>query len=864
MKIVDGNLRKPAVRKRAAGWMAVMALMILTVDAIAQVPSAVPSISPDARMEAPAGYAMHQGIDFGGRMIQIVGSHAMYDTLVNLQTGPRVLGESFVMSPLSTNKHARIDTLTAYGSGFGGDPYNFAKLDFSKGGQYEFSGLFRRDRQYFDYDLLGNPNIATGLTIPMGPSGGSSGAFAWPQVEQSPVMFNTVRRMTDTSLSIYPLSRVTYRLAYSQNIFQGPSLTPAMSVGKNNSLLQQFQRSSADDFTGGIDWRPIQNTKITFEEQIDHYKVNIYDTLSPSQMLFQEADGTPVSIGDWNSQTPYGAGSCNSAYTGWNGGAILMPNPNGSQPVINPYCSVATSYLRSQPTRMIFPTEILRFETTRIHNLTMNGDFRYTNANMSLPNYYENFTGLDTVAASKTAPAYFINAMTFTGTASAKRQVIAADYGLVWQFATNFSLAEQLDYSNFHQPGVSDITAGATLIQSSQTAPGYGSINYSGPLTAGPVSTVEGSSNGTPLPDYLGQKLFSNHVTLSWDLSARTTLSLTYRYRYHQIGEGIPNNAPLAVGATNNGTVTIHENGGVFNAALRPANNWRVNGSVEMLYADNVFTPVAPRQLKHYRLHTTYKPKPWATLSGTLNDLERHDNTNNNQAAVAAGDDPYEGPLNHVDYSRSGSVGAVLLPSEHYGFEFNYAYSDVYSATNVCYNNGATSTLPGTASLNSSGQPNVCPGVFARGSTTQLADWYAREFMDAPTQYGFMAITLSPVKPLQGHIGYSINSVNGSQFFNDARAVNGSLASTYQSPYFDLAWTMRSGVVWKAQYNYYGYGEGGASGPEYCSTSTTTTSSVLPCASLPYPTGLTEPSSGLTAPRNAHANSVLLAVHYDF
>jgi hypothetical protein len=106
--------------------------------------------------------------------------------------------------------------------------------------------------------------------------------------------------------------------------------------------------------------------------------------------------------------------------------------------------------------------------------------------------------------------------------------------------------------------------------------------------------------------------------------------------------------------------------------------------------------------------------------------------------------------------------------------------------------------------------------------------------------------------------------VNGTRFFNDARDVNGSLVSTYQSPYANLALTLHPGLILKAEYNYFGYGEGGPSGPQYCSTSTSTTSTVVPCASLPQPTGLTEPSSGLTAPRNFHANNVTLGIHYEF
>ena len=218
--------------QRIAGGIGVAILLMMTGSAAAQNPTpAAPLPTPEAQIAAPQGYAIHQSVDMGGHIAGLTGSQAMYDTLVNLQSGPRVLGETFEMHALPGNKHTLIDSLSAIGSGFGGDPNNFAKLDFYKGKIYEFSGTFRRDRQYFDYDLLGNPNITTGQSIPIGPHAPTS-SLAWPQVNQSPVMFNTVRRMTDTSLTLYPLSKVTYRVAYSQNIFQGPSLSPSESVGK--------------------------------------------------------------------------------------------------------------------------------------------------------------------------------------------------------------------------------------------------------------------------------------------------------------------------------------------------------------------------------------------------------------------------------------------------------------------------------------------------------------------------------------------------------------------------------------------------------------------------------------------------------
>ena len=844
-----------AMIRRIAGAVAVTLFLMMTGIAAAQAPA------PGEKMSVPGGYKARQSVDVGGHIVGLSGSGAMYDTLVNTQTGPRVLGESFELRALPGNTRALVDSLHAIGNGFGGDPNTFAKLTFEKGKLYEFSGIFRRDRQYFDYDLLGNPNIPGGQSIPIGPSNAPTGSLAWPQVNQSPVMFSTVRRMTDTSLTLYPLSRATYRVGYSQNIFQGPTLSPSYSIAKYDALLQQYQRNSTDEFMGGIDWKPVAGTRITFEEEITHYKANSYFTLNPNGFTVQEADGTPAYLGNWDSVTPYGIGGCNTNSMGsaYNAATkvstILTPATTpGGPPVINAACDVVTSYLRTQPTRILTPTETFRLQSSSIKNISMNGAFSYTRAKMNLPSYYESAQGLD-------GP---IRSIIYSGGyAMANREVVAADYGIVWQAAKTFTFADQFDFSNVQQPGSSNVPAAATL--STPTTAGNQTITYSGTLTAGTLALPHGI-NGVLTPNFFGQKLITNNLTASWEATSRMTLSLTYRYKTHTIAQGVPHDVPipLALADPVNGTVTINENGGIFNAAVRPSNNWEIDGTVEALYDDNAFTAVSPRQTRHYRVHTKFRPKPWATVSGAYNDLERHNNTNNNQATIAAGDEPWEGPLNHVDYSRSFSFGTVLAPNEHFGLDLNYGYSDVYAATNICYNNGATATLPGTASLNSNGAPAVCPGVFARGSTTQLADWFARDFMDAPTQYASAALSMTPNKKIHADLGYRISDVSGNQFFNDARAVNGSLNSKYQSPFVNLAWTVHPGWILKAEYNYYGYGEGGPSGAPNCSYSTTLTSAVVPCASLPQPTGLTESPTGLTAPRNFHANNVTLGMHYEF
>ncbi len=811
--------------------VAVLVLMSGIAGAQGTTPAAsVPDAPQASQPVVENGYVIHQTVDMGGHMAGISGSGAMYDTLVNLHSGPRVLGQTFTMHAVPGSKHPLIDSLTAFSTGFGGDPYNFAKMDFSKGKLYEFSGMFRRDRQYFDYDLLNNPELPNNLSIPIGP-GGTLGAYAIPQVQQSPVMFNTVRRMTDTNLTLFPLSKVTFRFGYSLNTFEGPSLSPSRSVGKTQFMTQEYQRNSDDDFLGAIDWKPLQQTKFTFEEQVTHYKDDSFRTLAPSSLNFQEADGTRVALGNWDQYTAYASTNCTSSIAT---PGVVLTSASGTigLPVVDPACDVYSSYSRFQPTRILFPTEILRFQTSSIKNIQMNGDFRFTKANANLPNYYENFQGLDGTVRSAT----------FTGNASSTRQNVGIDYGIVWQASKTFTLSDQVDFSSVHQPGVSAISAGIGL--NTPATVGSDTINYAGPLVAGTnlstsgITTVTGTGAAIPAFDYFGQKFLTNNATATWDASSRATLSLTYRHGAHTIVQD-------AASGPSSSVITINENGGIFNAALRPSSHWDVNGTVEMLYADNAFTPLTPRQTKHYRLHTLYRPKPWATLSGAFNDLERHNNTNNinavNDPGIVAGAD---GPIDHVDHSRSVSMGAVLAPNEHYGLDVNYAYTDVYTATNICFLSGATPAMPGVDT------GVLCPD--------KLTTWLGRDFMDAPTQFASIGLALSPIHSIHSTIGYRISAVSGNQFFTDALAVNGSLQSAFQTPYAHVAWTVHPGWVWAANYDYYGYGEGGPSGAPFCSTATSAAAAAAP---IPCPVN---PSSGPSAPRNFHANLLTLSMHYEF
>src|ERR1700722_8469116 len=114
-------------------------------------PSAPPATPPPAEEEKEKmikGYITHQSIELGGHTVEQSGSGAMYDTLVNIQSGPRILNQSLTMR--ATDSHAIFfDNLSTSSFGYGGDPINVTLLNISKGRIYDFRGSYRRDRQYF-------------------------------------------------------------------------------------------------------------------------------------------------------------------------------------------------------------------------------------------------------------------------------------------------------------------------------------------------------------------------------------------------------------------------------------------------------------------------------------------------------------------------------------------------------------------------------------------------------------------------------------------------------------------------------------------------------------------------------------------
>src|SRR4029077_18464763 len=125
----------PPIGKKASRLFSCFALGALLMPAIyAQ--------QTDEQKEIDQGnYNIKQSIEFGGHITSISGDLQTYNTMVNLQDGPRLL--NFTTEMRSLNHRATLfDRLFFSNSGYGGDPNVVSVLRVSKNKWYAFDGLF--------------------------------------------------------------------------------------------------------------------------------------------------------------------------------------------------------------------------------------------------------------------------------------------------------------------------------------------------------------------------------------------------------------------------------------------------------------------------------------------------------------------------------------------------------------------------------------------------------------------------------------------------------------------------------------------------------------------------------------------------
>jgi hypothetical protein len=830
------------------------------------------------------GYNIHQTIEFGYRASEISGNQNTYDTFENLGSGLRLFDYSLSLRSLDHNGML-FDNLTFSNFGYGGDPNDVTRLRIEKNKWYDFRLLFRRDKNFWDYNLYANPLNPAALNPPgslttgcfVGPPTATfpQGAPAYcssPAVAQNNSLhgLDLVRRMQDYDLTLLPQSKIQIRLGYSRNRDEGPG-----SFTTDGGTISDFNENysyTTNAYRVGVDFKVLPRTTISYDQFLSYFRqdnvVSDNPAINPGNFGFVIANpsglgtsnGTPVDLGNiWSTQTPSEVLPC------------ATPIVTGTTNTATPTCNGFLSYSQVGRPRDFMPTERLRFQSNYFKNFEMSGSVGYSTSNNVIPDFLETVNGFTARTAERGS--------TTGGPADAKRVSVNADWSGVYAVTDKFRILNLFRYDNWRIPGVWDLeetnifpTGFAGLLPGLQQSQAVfnaancpvGTNLATCPQHLGPTTVSAGSAadviNGLATT-FLGQNVKSNTFELQYDFNRRFSAHIGYLYTNRTIaqldaatnGDTDTTGAacgnigcsltyyPGGAGATaatdffaargscspfTNSTfagctlnpdgsvtfigpagpspvrdvVTINENALLLGVVARPIDTLRITGDFVFGYNDASFTRIDPRQVQSYKIHATYKPRPWVNLDAAVDINENRDNVFT---------------VDNLEHDRSYSFSALFIGNQRLSVDFGYNYWNVYTQSLICFAYSTTSAPPPATVTVSAFPPGVpqLPGGTAcpiAGSPSPLG---ALATYNSKDNFAHATVIWKPAKRVTVSVGYGGSFVRGNTIFLNPLTPSGTLDFDYQRPYASLAINVYRGLTYKMSWNYYGFNETGATSP---------------------------------------------------
>ena len=739
----------------------------VSVDAARKTSDLPTSITTDNNTGVESGgYEIRQSAEFGGRIADFSGSHAMWDTLINLGSGPRLLEYTLDMH---APKHTGIlfDDLSFSNFGYGGDPDDVTRFRMLKGTLYNLNASFRRNKNIFDYDLLANP---------LNPSTSNPNI----PILDSPHEFLLTRRMSDVNLNLFTLAPVRLRFGWSRVVNEGRTFSTTHQG--TEGLLLQPTRQSTDSYHAGFSLRFIPRTSINYDQFYTFFKNDTSAQLN--SLPFVLAGGIPVDLG-----LPFNTVAGQPCAT-----------PILGTGFVNPACNGYFRYNRFEPVRNSYPTEQISLQSNYFKKLDVSGRFDYSDTTARVPAFNEVFNGLITRTRQRNFQTNGINI-------GVHRVSATADLGLTFWITDQLRLVDDFRFNNFRIPGswnlMTNSLFGATLLSTPNT---FSLATCPPPFTAATCPQHNTSSSADVVQDtwndFLRQNEKVNTFEVEYDFTRRISAHVGYRYENREITHNISDiqiqsffptlpNRGVCVGlpvvngvctATvivgDNNTVPIHAHSALAGFAARPTDAFRISFDTEIFYADKTFTRITPRHLQQYKLRSTYQPKDWLNFGLSVNIRENRNDT---------------ADIGNLQHDRSYAFTTTIAPvNATWGLDLSYDYNDIFSQTNICF--VATPSPPTALS---------CGAPFLSGIST---------YKDR-SHYGAGSIYFRPINRLTTAVGYTVTSTAGSTLILNPNAPTGPLSFNYHLPTASLAWEFTKHFTYKTNWNYYGYHEKSDPGP---------------------------------------------------
>jgi hypothetical protein len=805
-------------------------------------------------------YNIQQSVEFGYRATEINGNKDTYDTFVNLGDGVRLFDYTLDMRSLN-HQGLLFDNLHFSNFGYGGDPNDVSRLHIDKNKWYGFSVLFRRDKNFWNYNLFVNPlnpaalnpvgSPTTGCIVspPSSANPGLPGYCSNPAVPEknSPHGLDLVRRMQDYDLTLFPQSRLRFRLGYSHDRDQGPGLFTTDSGTIPD--FPEIYSYTTNAYRAGVDFRILPRTTISYDQFLSYFKqdnvVAENPIATPGQYGYQAANGTPVDLGIvWSTQTPASSLPC----------AAPIANATTTPPTASAACNGFVSYSQVGKPRNFMPTERLRFQSNYFQKFEMTGSFGYSSSDNQIPDFNETIIGWTTRTSSPGG--------TTAGPAVAKRVSVDADWSGVYSVTDKFRVEDFFHYNNWRIPGLWNSVLGS-LFDTATGGTGLGAPvgffvtancnvanGYSGVTCPNHTASSAADLVGAYNANFLKQDMKANTFELEYDFTKRLSADIGYLYRHRQIvGSSLsyttadiyyPGGATataandylaargscalvagaLPAGCVQNadGSITftpavpaggptvdslgINENALLLGIRARPLDNLRITGDFSFGYNDASYTRIDARQVQSYSVHATYTPKQWATIDGAVQIHENRDNVET---------------VNNLEHDRAFSFTAMLAPRQNITFGFGYNYWDLYTQSGICFNYSITyanpAPPPNTLPVSTS-PPGVataaCP---IAGASVGASGLGALSTYSSTDHFAHADLMWKPTRRVTAALGYGGSFVRGSTIFLNPLAPDGTLNYNYQMPYGSIAIDLYRGFSYKVAWNYYGFNQKGNTSP---------------------------------------------------
>jgi hypothetical protein len=763
------------------------------------VPSAFAQQTDEENGIDQGNFNIKQSIEFGGRITSISGDKQTYNTMVNLQDGPRLL--NFTTEMRSLDQHGTfLDRLYFSNFGYGGDPNVVSVLRISKNKWYMFDAMFRHDENFWDYSLLGNPfnPAAPPANAPAGfnPVVNAPANLSNTQiVGMSPNYFNTRRNMQNYGVTILPDSKIRFRFGYNHNTNDGPAYS-AIHEGTEQFLLSNLS-ATMTQYRLGVDFRFLPHTNISYDQIWSYYKTDP-GTTDPNQQFSVGTGVPPVDLGvSWNGPP------CNPAF-----------QPGG---LVTATCNAFYGYQSHWRSRTNAPTEQISLQSNPTLSLQISGKFSYTGSDLNVYDYQQSFTGRSRNNLSDYAES---------GPVQGRHVAAYGDFGATWQITHDFSLVDSFHYGNWNEPAQYTSTQCSLFSTSLIVQPNVFVPTATLPATS--CVTPPGLANGIPVhstgssPDilvnldsnFLKQQIITNLIEGQIQISPRAGAYFGYRYTHRVIADDFynvqnaiyfPNNAArgncalaggiLPQGCTQNadGSISfqtpdptfepasatdINSNSAVLGLWLKPVQRLTINLDADLGSADNTFTRLTPRNYQEFRARVQYRLAARLNLSAYFRTTEGQ-----NPAVNVSG----------AQHNRNAGFSLSITPSQKLSAQFGYNYTNIASNLFICF----------TSSQAQPGLP-ACPDL--SGLLQQFSPYHSA------INTGFIDVLWTPVNRLSFEVGANLSGVTGSELNLNplspiATIPTGALNSNWYQPYGSVSYQFVKHWTGRARWDYYGYHE---------------------------------------------------------